>query len=111
MATMGKQSLPYIIDHVFLPPKLPQMAEDDEIVGGAEQDLIKMVLNQLQAYRHQNTQSSTEINKAWLIIEKMLGHCTLLGGTSSLPADQLIASFDGLEASGKFITSLFPVPY
>lgn len=109
MAAMRPKSLPLIIEHVFFLPKLPQTAEDNEVMRDAERDLINLLKPQVQAYCQQYNQSTPEINSAWLIIERMLGYSTLMAATSSLSADQVVAAFKDFEASGKFHIATFGI--
>ena len=69
MAPLSAKSLKFIVDHVILPPQLPQQAESLDIIKKAEQDLLRLVLDRVRAY---NGKTSPGFSEQWRTIEKML---------------------------------------
>ncbi|KAL8627825.1 hypothetical protein Q9189_006473 [Teloschistes chrysophthalmus] len=66
---MDQASLEYLVNHLVLPPKLPQSAEPDSTTAVAEKCLLDLVRSSLQAYRQQ---CPSESRKSWLEIQGML---------------------------------------
>lgn len=69
MAQRTKSQLEYIINHVFLPPKLPQSAEPSEFSASAEKALLNLALSQTQQFQQR---CAPEFRTTWLAIQKML---------------------------------------
>ncbi|KAL8861603.1 MAG: hypothetical protein Q9178_002128 [Gyalolechia marmorata] len=82
MAGCSKDELEYIINHVVLPPRLPQQAEVDEFVAKVEEAFLSEVLSVLQAFLQQST---AQFKAPWSIVQRMLSCCVtakLLGDLS-----------------------------
>ncbi|KAL8827109.1 MAG: hypothetical protein Q9170_007144 [Blastenia crenularia] len=69
MAQCPKEELEYIINHVVLPPKLPQEAESPQLVTSAERQLLNIVFRTATEFQ---LQCAKEMRPSWLRIEKML---------------------------------------
>ncbi|KAL8856035.1 MAG: hypothetical protein Q9178_007344 [Gyalolechia marmorata] len=69
MAQPSKQDIEYIINHVVLPPKLPQEAEDSKTVATAEQALLSLVLSTAHRFCQQCT---SEFKSIWQVVTGML---------------------------------------
>ncbi|KAL8639122.1 MAG: hypothetical protein Q9228_003804 [Teloschistes exilis] len=66
---MDQASLEYLINHLCLPPKLPQLAESDSTTAAAEKCLLDLVVSSLQAYQQQ---CPPESRQSWIGIQQML---------------------------------------
>ena len=100
MAAITKKSLEFIVNHVVLPPQLPQKIEDARISRAAERSLIDLLSTQRKGYCQVDRQSSN-IHKTWASIEMMLDQCTLLISSDALTADLLVRAFQRLDAAGE----------
>ncbi|KAL8720734.1 MAG: hypothetical protein Q9225_002434 [Loekoesia sp. 1 TL-2023] len=69
MAQCPKKELEFIINHVVLPPDLPQEAENSQLVASAEQFLLKLVLTTVRQFQRR---CAVENRPPWLVVEKML---------------------------------------
>lgn len=69
MAPYPKAELDYIIDHVVLPPQLPQGAESAQLTASAEKILLDWTLTTV---RHFRRRCSPELMKAWVFVQDML---------------------------------------
>jgi hypothetical protein len=74
--------LPYIINHVFLPPKLPQQSDNDVQDGNIS--LLKTVLQAAQSYRDELVFSTSATDDMqWKSVIQMLTTMYELENTSS----------------------------
>ncbi|KAL9602747.1 MAG: hypothetical protein Q9219_001590 [cf. Caloplaca sp. 3 TL-2023] len=69
MSQCSVQVLEFLINHVVLPPKLPQEAESEQLTAKAEEFLLKLVSSEVKSFRQQ---AEPAFHHSWLIIEKML---------------------------------------
>lgn len=101
MAAIPLASLEYMVNHVVLPPKLPQKAEDSDISHRAERDLIDLLVTQVQVYRRQRARDSPNLDGSWAIIERALARYGQSLSNLPLSTKMLIDHFDLLKLSGK----------
>ena len=101
MAAISPESLGFIVNHVVLPPHLPQKAEDAQVSRAAERDLIGLLSTQLMSYSPQVDHRSASIQAAWAGIHMMLNRCALLISSHDLDADLILRAFRGLETTGE----------
>ncbi|KAL8715171.1 MAG: hypothetical protein Q9220_001129 [cf. Caloplaca sp. 1 TL-2023] len=71
MAQYTREQLQYFVNHVVLPPKLPQTADEQRLVVEAERALLDLVVSTASRFEHQSTQ---EYRNSWLIVHKMLSN-------------------------------------
>ena len=83
MVSIPTQDLQYYIDHIFLPPKLPQEAEDVEHARSAEQGLLRLIHDVTKRYQHPQTSAECSTG-AWKTIERMVECWTVLDSTPSI---------------------------
>jgi len=88
------EELLYILNHVFLPPKLPQ---EDDTKTGCDIALCYLVH---QASREFAGFLSQHQQQRWSVVRKMLK--TLLETTQALDKDELAQSILSLEDGGQF---------
>ncbi|KAL8934729.1 MAG: hypothetical protein Q9211_005078 [Gyalolechia sp. 1 TL-2023] len=69
MVQCTEEELAFILNHVILPPRLLQKAENDELIADAEQILLKLVHAEVKSFQQHCAQGSKD---AWFAIEKML---------------------------------------
>lgn len=98
---MPLESLQFILNHVVLPPRLPQEAEDPEVSRAAERCLISLLSTQLKTYQAQMGRRSSSIHAVWTSIAVMLVRCALLMSSSALDTDPLVRAFESLDTTGE----------
>ena len=104
MVSIPSENLQYYIDHVFLPPKLPQEAEDCEHARSAEQGLLRLLHDFTQSF--QRSQINGELSTApWKTIERMVECWTELNSTPSITNSAL------LKALGEIFYIGRPTPF
>ena len=86
MAWYPAESLDFITNHVILPPKLPQEAEDPKTSRTAEEHLLRLLSLEAKFFslRNQPDASGTTsaLDEAWGVIKTMLTRCaTVLSAT------------------------------
>lgn len=101
MATMSPESLKFIVNHVTLPPNLPQKAEEPDISQAGGRDLIALLKNQLENYCRQVDNRSSSVQAGWASVEFMLDRCTLLLSSPCLSADLLVSAFQSLDTTSE----------
>ncbi len=101
MAVLRPDILKFIVNHVVLPPQLPQEAEDSQITRAAERGLISLLSTQLEEFRRQSGHRTSNVFAVWASIEVMLGHCALLISSHALAADVLVRAFQSLHTAGE----------
>ena len=104
MASYPAGSLDFIINHVILPPKLPQKADDSKISHTAKQHLVRLLSSEADSYRlqiQQNTNgNASAIIEAWTVIKTMLLHCATVVSAQYLSTELLTRLFSKLRAEG-----------
>lgn len=98
MAPLPKESIEYLINHVVLPPRLPQKAESPTVSRKGEQDLLRLVLGQVRAY---SIKSSPDLGELWRIAEEMLIQWITLNVTEKLSSEALNKVFGSMRPTGK----------
>lgn len=96
--SISKEDLSYVIDHVFLPPKLPQ-ADDFDVTK--EHSLCSLVHGAAQEY------TLFTADERWNPIPKMLKLIHEAHRSHVLSNDQIIASMAAMQSGG----DIFPLPF
>jgi hypothetical protein len=98
--------LTYIINHLFLPPKLPQ--EGDSSPAGT-QALLQHVTDSADAFVevlcHQNVDIS--VLRSWCTLHKMLESMAVLHQSEYIPLEGLRSSISYMETGGAFTPAWF----
>ncbi len=102
MAAMAPESIQFIVNHVILPPKLPQEAEDPQISQISERHLVGLLSTQVKNYRREINLKSSSLCAAWAINQAMLHRCASLISTPSLDAATVVRAFASLDETGKW---------
>ena len=104
MAGYPAESLDFIINHVILPPKLPQEADDPNISHAAKQHLLRLLSSEADSYRlqiQQNTNgNASAISEAWDVIKTMLSRCATVVSAQYLSTELLARLFSELTVEG-----------
>ena len=93
MVSISAEDLQYYIDHIFLPPKLPQEAEDCEHARSAEQGLLRLLHDSIA----KSFQCSTG---AWKTIERMVEWWIKLDSTPSITNSALLKALAEIRHIG-----------
>jgi hypothetical protein len=72
---LSSECLDFIIDHVFLPPQLPQKAEDS--IGEKNSSLLRLLYQTSTFYTHYIS-LTRNVDSTWRAAEKMLSHFGML---------------------------------
>ena len=100
MVSIPPEDLQYYIDHIFLPPKLPQEAEDCRYARSAEQGLLRLLHDSTKSI--ERSQISAEISTvAWKTIERMLECWTVLDSTPSIANSALLTALAEITHIGR----------
>lgn len=97
---MDQASLEYLVNHLVLPPKLPQSAEPDSTTAVAEKCLLDLVRSSLQAYRQQ---CPSESRKSWLEIQGMLLLWANTEPCEEMSAKLLAQTMSNMNPGGKLL--------
>ena len=106
MATAGcpEESLDFIINHVILPPKLPQEADDSNASRAADQHLLRLLSTEVDSYCRQTLQDPHSTRPAfsavWTVVKRMLSRCATLSSAQYLSAELLTRLFLQLQVEG-----------
>ena len=104
MAGYPAESLDFIINHVILPPKLPQEAEDSTTSHAAKQHLLRLLRSEANLYYlqiQQNTNSNASaIREAWGVVKTMLSRCATVVSAQYLSTELLVRLFSELIVDG-----------
>ena len=110
MAGYPAESLDFIINHVILPPKLPQEADDPKIAHAAKQHLLRLLSSEADSYRlqiQQNTNgNASAISEAWDVIKNMLSRCATVVSAQYLSTELLTRLFSELTVEGMSLLRL-----
>ena len=101
MTAMPPESLEFIVNHVILPPRLPQKAEDALVSRAAERSLISLLSTHLGTYRAYVNDRSSRVHAVWPSIKAILDRCALLMSSYALTTDLLVCAFQSLDTDGK----------
>ena len=96
-------TLEYIINHVILPPQLPQEAESKCLADPAETELLTLLCNLLDEYlreRQKYEGPSIEVYNVWTIIHTMLC-CPSLRPVETFSPQSLVKCLKTVEKSGQ----------
>ncbi|KAL9640124.1 MAG: hypothetical protein Q9204_000841 [Flavoplaca sp. TL-2023a] len=72
MAGCSRAELQYMINHVVLPPKLPDRPEPEDFVEATEKTLLDEIQSVLRRFVEQCT---PEVKPAWITVQRMLSRC------------------------------------
>ena len=104
MAGRPAESLDFIINHVILPPKLPQEADDSKTSQTAERHLLRLLSSEASFYRLRNQESARgstpEFREAWRVTEMMLSRCATVISAKYLSPELLERLFSDLTVQG-----------
>ena len=104
MAGCPAESLDFIINHVILPPKLPQEADDSNVSHAAKQHLLRLLSSEADFYRLQIQQhtngNASAIIEAWAVIQTMLLRCATVVSAQYLSTELLVRLFSELKIEG-----------
>lgn len=87
MSQLSKESLQYIINHVVLPPRLPQSQELPHITEDAENHLVHLTLDCVEDI---SSHCAPQHKQSWISVQKMLSRMTELKVGPRLPAELTI---------------------
>ena len=104
MAGIPLASLEYVVNHVVLPPKLPQQVEEPNISLAGDCQLIDLVVATVQSYRQRCTDLPA-LDGCWAIINTALARYGQLLSTPSLSAEDVTNLLQLLKPAGKFTRS------
>ena len=99
MVSILPEDLQYCINHVFLPPKLPQEAEDSEHARSVEQGLLRLLHDSTKSF-HSSQTSAEYSTSPWKTIERMLECWTTLDSTPSIARAALREALDDIKQIG-----------
>lgn len=98
MANCSKYELEYIINHVVLPPKLPQHPEVEAFVEKAEKALVNELLSVLKRFLRR---CAPEFKAPWSIVQKMLARCYTAMLLGNLSEEHLTQAMLTMEPGGQ----------
>jgi hypothetical protein len=96
--------LKYILEHVFLPPQLPQ--EHDDHTHRKDLRLLEYIIHTAESFANTlaktvNSNDSCEL-KVWSIIQRMLKSMSLLYAGGRIIRDELKATLGRMDVDGGF---------
>ena len=104
MAQFPPESIDFFINHVILPPKLPQEADNSKIARTAEQHLLKLLSFRIDRFTEQYHTAPNDnrlaFTKAWVVIQNMLMRCATVVSAQNLSTDILTRLFTELKVEG-----------
>ena len=92
--------LTYIINHVVLPPKLPQAQESLEGTRSGEQDLLSMIVEVSSEFTAKHADLAKR--EIWKTVTQMLRTLQEVEANDVLQADKLVATFQAMNVLGSF---------
>ena len=91
MAALPTDTMHFIIiNHFFLPLKLPSDAEISAISLAAERDLLKIVHDRVEGFGKFCAQRRPQESRLWGAMKRMLEFSNMLASTPSLPAQKFV---------------------
>lgn len=105
MALDSAQSLEFIINHVVLPPKLPQKADDPQTSRAAEPDLLQLLSSTIDSYCRDLPEGTA--STPWDLIKTMLSRCSAVVSAQSLSTEILMHLFAELKPEGMSLSSCY----
>jgi len=96
---IGPDSLAFIINHVFLPPKLPQKSEVD--AGEHHSALLRLCVRAAEEYQHL---VSWEIQEVWEPAVRMLMNFSRLDNPNALDAAAFKKTVLGMKPGGGLVS-------
>ena len=106
---LSSESLRYIVDHVFLPPKLPQEAETVQVEQQAGSDLLALILREAQVFN--NLLISAEAREAWDTIIKTFQSWTNVAASGCIPELLVARQLADMAPTGKCNPETFTAYY
>ncbi|KAJ6458143.1 hypothetical protein C8R47DRAFT_1246692, partial [Mycena vitilis] len=90
-------ALDYVINHLFLPPKLPQ--EDDSIDPGLQRELLQHISDCAQSFCEglRDTNVDDEVQRCWNRLQKTLATFAGIHATSHISEGSLEAMINGMR--------------
>jgi hypothetical protein len=102
---ISQEHLTYIIDHVFLPLKLPQKYDPDSPSKDAA--LAQYIAETAQSFRATlESPGNEEAVRTWKILEKMLNNVAILHRKSHLIEEDVEAALVTMRTEGKLAQKL-----
>ena len=106
MSEISKPQLEYIVNHVFLPPKLPDSAEPKDLASESDGLLCRLVLDAASEFSGEDGGTTyTQNSHHWGFIIKLLQNLLLPSSTATIQ-DSLYAMQRGGVSSGQHIKPL-----
>lgn len=98
------EELSYIVNHVFIPPKLPFKEEDDR--RNKDSALVRFISSVAHEFRasleQEDNQSYKEIDRAWGTICCMLETTNSLHASSRLDEEQVKNALEQMKINGTY---------
>ncbi|KAJ7614686.1 hypothetical protein DFH06DRAFT_1367976 [Mycena polygramma] len=97
MDRMDQAALNYVINHLFLPPKLPQ--KDDSIDVGLQQKLLQHISKCAQSFCQglRDANVADEVQTCWNRLQKTLERFAYIHTTSHVSEESLEEAINGME--------------
>jgi hypothetical protein len=100
--------LRYIVNHVFLPPNLPQKDDQPESYYANDHDLALLILRCASEFYEEAARSDVELSVRWKPILKMLENFAHLNDAEPFTADDLQDRLISLSDGGTCQNFFFP---
>ena len=97
MHNLNEASLVFIINHVFLPPKLPA---NSDCTPENETSLIRVFKDCAETFARRFEDQSNS-RRAWGVVTRMLASAALLHGRGAVEGDQLHKEIAKMEVGGE----------
>ena len=94
---LNEESLVFIINHVFLPPKLPA---NSDCTSENEASLIRVFKDCAETFARRFEDQSNS-RRAWDVVARMLASAVLLHGRGTVEGDQLDNEIAKMEVGGE----------
>lgn len=98
MAGCSIAELQYMINHVVLPPKLPDRPELEDFVEATEKTLLNELLSVLRRFVQKCT---PEVKPAWITVQRMLSRCANAKILNDLSEKLLTEAISDMSPGGK----------